>query len=426
MSVEEITPETITAVSHEEIDEGRTVALEVGDEVVVTRIRQIQTGDLECPVDGCVRRFETRKGRSTHLGKLHPEYDRRRECPECAERYEPSHADQIYCSRDCYHASGQTTMDCEQCGEAFVVKQSHAESKRFCSQGCYDEYTAERGSSKEERSCETCGDTFEVYPSQEQRFCSRECAGIARRGAAVEKECPTCGDMFETYPSNDCTYCSRDCFYEGRREREHRRCVFCGREMECRPDDEQEYCSQACFFEDHEDRPQSLYLRFQEITQADYTRSSTIDRLRSHLGADATRFEGVVAWALFETDSFEAAAEQVDDVVDEVVESSETWATAVHVARQVCGLDTRAQLGEILSAADEARTWYELTQDLRLSRQRAQKLLRILGIADEVERGVTDQEIFEQARAVLSADDDADDGGTVDDPLEMYRTEVST
>jgi len=72
--------------------------------------------------------------------------------------------------------------------------------------------TGGRPSERIEKTCEHCGDVFEVPPSQsDRRFCSRDCSSDAA-SERIEKTCEHCGDVFEVPPSqSDRRFCSRDC-----------------------------------------------------------------------------------------------------------------------------------------------------------------------------------------------------------------------
>lgn len=195
-----------------DVEEGRTVELDLADDrVVVAGVRQIQTGPIECPIAECFRRFDSERGRETHIGKMHPEV-RLRECTGCEEVFQPSPLDQQYCSAACYHNRGRETLICEACGNEFSVKASHAAERSHCSRGCRSD------AARETRSCSTCGDEFEVYSRSEQTYCSRTCATQDRENSRQDRTCPECGDTFEVYPSTDQQYCSRACYGSARRE----------------------------------------------------------------------------------------------------------------------------------------------------------------------------------------------------------------
>lgn len=73
-----------------------------------------------------------------------------------------------------------------------------------------------------EKDCETCGVTFETYPSVDKRFCSVDCFAERDEGPWNKngdyQDCEQCGETFYASPSEDRRFCSRDCFYAWRRE----------------------------------------------------------------------------------------------------------------------------------------------------------------------------------------------------------------
>lgn len=104
---------------------------------------------------------------------------------------------------------------CAVCGEDLEPQQS-----TYCSRKCMAE-----GFSKEkvEKTCPNCGDTFEMYPSDDdrgRRYCSYECSMKHYEYESGEDhhlyerettECGYCGDEFEHLPSKDRVFCSHDC-----------------------------------------------------------------------------------------------------------------------------------------------------------------------------------------------------------------------
>ena len=76
----------------------------------------------------------------------------------------------------------------------------------FCSKGC----SAAGQRQGAEAACETCGRGFTRPPSQQGRFCSRRCRGVAH---SVEKVCATCGRSFQAHRcrADGRKFCSRAC-----------------------------------------------------------------------------------------------------------------------------------------------------------------------------------------------------------------------
>jgi hypothetical protein len=105
-------------------------------------------------------------------------------------------------------------------------------------------------------SCAVCGD--ELGP-QQNTYCSRECMSEGYTKEKVEKECPNCGDTFEMYPSDDergRRYCSYDCsmeHYEYDSGEDHHlynrntsECDYCGSKFEHKPSKDRRFCSHSC------------------------------------------------------------------------------------------------------------------------------------------------------------------------------------
>jgi len=125
----------ITAVQGR-LDDRGTVDIEIdGDVVVTARVESIHAGEHECPVEGCVRRFEEEQGLNIHLGHAH-DLGTERVCPECGETFRrPPSQDHQYCSWGCYKSSRTAETDCNTCGVTFEYKTSR-DNVRYCSNPC--------------------------------------------------------------------------------------------------------------------------------------------------------------------------------------------------------------------------------------------------------------------------------------------------
>lgn len=101
---------------------------------------------------------------------------------------------------------------------------------------------------KETRTCKTCGQEFEAYPSAKKQTCSVACrntlAGKKKRAAARENRiCAVCGKIFEIIQSRHDKCCSRECGDIKRRqtcaarppkppkEPKIKHCITCGAEI---------------------------------------------------------------------------------------------------------------------------------------------------------------------------------------------------
>lgn len=120
----------------EDDDEGTgTLQAELADgRVIVGEIRCIDEGDVECPIEWCLRRFESKGSLNFHISWRHPEENER---------------------------------TCEHCGDVFASPPSS--NNRFCSWQC------KTNENQLDRSCRVCGDPFTTYRSNDNEYCSREC-----------------------------------------------------------------------------------------------------------------------------------------------------------------------------------------------------------------------------------------------------------
>jgi DNA polymerase I-like protein with 3'-5' exonuclease and polymerase domains len=63
--------------------------------------------------------------------------------------------------------------------------------------------------------CDTCDRPFEKWPSQDTKYCSKECRSAGRSAShqkrRVEVTCETCSRTFETLPGRPRVFCSRAC-----------------------------------------------------------------------------------------------------------------------------------------------------------------------------------------------------------------------
>ena len=94
-------------------------------------------------------------------------------------------------------------------------------------------------------SCEECGESFEVYPSNsDKKFCSRDCWSANSR---LEKKCEFCLESFWTYKSEDKIYCSDGCHRQDKKERiKIVECQFCGADFEKSVKQIEEYPNHFC------------------------------------------------------------------------------------------------------------------------------------------------------------------------------------
>ena len=107
-------------------------------------------------------------------------------------------------------------IPCASCGKEIKrsYSQGHTPKMAFCGVQCRR--------TRDLRHCLFCGSQFEITPSQINRgrgaFCSRDCAGNARKRPVVNQICKGCGVTFttsqKTLTGNPFrTHCSRQCYF---------------------------------------------------------------------------------------------------------------------------------------------------------------------------------------------------------------------
>lgn len=128
--------EDFEAVALDGTVEDGTLQAELADgRVIVAEVRTVDPPEgHQCPVDWCLRQFDTESDRNRHVGFRHRE---------------------------------QTKADCEECGESFTAPPS--KQQRFCSWSCKtDAHTIAK-------QCPVCLDEFRTYQSEDQDYCCSEC-----------------------------------------------------------------------------------------------------------------------------------------------------------------------------------------------------------------------------------------------------------
>ena len=100
--------------------------------------------------------------------------------------------------------------------------------------------------------CDTCGNSFERYPSQikEKNFCCRECYLKDHSKEVKYYTCEVCGKTFKGNKYNANKYCSRECYNKIHNiDNKIRVCPICGQEFVA---DRQTriYCSMDCYNKD--------------------------------------------------------------------------------------------------------------------------------------------------------------------------------
>lgn len=370
-----------------EVFEGRTVEILLQDgRVLVSRVRQIQTGPIPCPGPDCFRRFDSTRGVKTHVGKFHPELVTK-ECPECGRPFHPSPRSQTYCSAECHDEalSDQVTLICEECGSSFDVKASHADSRKHCSRECANDST------RELRACPTCGDDFEVRQSDPDVYCSRACyRNRPTENTREERSCPECGDTFEVYPSRDQIYCSQVCYSASRWET--RTCPMCGDEFQSHRENkhlEREHCSAECMYERRrsDPRPDDPDALLDELVDEDHDVDAVVGRAHAHLGPGWSSTDVRLWYVLRGAEDYQEAAVEVAEQLDGDRDVDGLRDLLLEIAAAHHGAPGRFGGAALHQLLDDADTLLEVADGLRVSRSEARKLVRRLGLLGDFQAG---------------------------------------
>lgn len=106
-----------------------------------------------------------------------------------------------------------TEKICVVCNKVYYRKRKEALTSKYCSRAC--QAIGKRGRTFTERTCESCGKTFSVLPSQlnhrHVRYCSTQCSADAKKNRPTET-CLHCGEQFLGFKSRKRNYCSRVCY----------------------------------------------------------------------------------------------------------------------------------------------------------------------------------------------------------------------
>ncbi len=138
-------------------------------------------------------------------------------------------------------------MLCKYCGIEFEPKKLGRKNGGFCGKKCADNYRYYNSAPKYKSICEWCGRVFTTN-NKHQKFCSRECTGLSKRGRTeYEKACEYCGTTFRTIDPK-VKYCSSTC--GSRKHADDIRgeyfCEFCGKPRYSDHPNRNRFCSKEC------------------------------------------------------------------------------------------------------------------------------------------------------------------------------------
>jgi 5-methylcytosine-specific restriction endonuclease McrA len=159
-------------------------------------------------------------------------------CPKCGREFKDRHGMNMHHVQVHGGSITREELTCDQCGDVFEVKPSHKDKRRFCSKDCQAEHlsgvTGEDHPlwDREELECPTCGDSFQVKTSHAPRrkYCSNECYAEGKAEITgpdhplwerVEMECGVCGSAFYSKPAHTerREYCSKECLATAQEDR---------------------------------------------------------------------------------------------------------------------------------------------------------------------------------------------------------------
>jgi len=149
-------------------------------------------------------------------------------------------------------------IKCIQCERDFRVPPTRSQSAKYCNPKCKYEYWVGKhlkgGSLK--KNCEFCEKEFDTFKSQDNSYCSYECAGKAK-SKHEERICAYCGESFEIKRTATNICCSWKCRIARQRTpdwptrtKELKECQQCGKEFWVRQNrlkiGEGKFCSKKC------------------------------------------------------------------------------------------------------------------------------------------------------------------------------------
>lgn len=134
---------------------------------------------------------------------------------------------------------------CLHCGTPFTSK---SRKRKYCCHQC----ATDASRTRQERTCEQCGKTYEASEGHNVRFCSRECWRAARSPKPHTTICAHCGKPFEYYGWYKRITCGKECAFAylsaTTRTIGPHICIVCGKTIE--DSHRRKYCSRDCMFVD--------------------------------------------------------------------------------------------------------------------------------------------------------------------------------
>lgn len=187
-------------------------------------------------------------------------------CSQCGKEYESHKSNSKHCSRACRNAANSIEYNCDYCGAKIKVKkgiyQDLLDGKRkniYCSKDCHNKGQV----NSVEVSCKNCGHTFMTFLSTKDtnKFCSRGCYLDYSHNSRVIKICPSCGKTFFARHHNQ-KYCSTECRGNSMQIRVVCKCEQCGKEFRRKMSEitrsKKHFCTRDCKFEYIKNRDEKI------------------------------------------------------------------------------------------------------------------------------------------------------------------------
>lgn len=157
------------------------------------------------------------------------------QCPTCGRTDFASKRGLKIHHKTAHDVSLKPRVECEQCGNDFLIKPRRKDTARFCSKTCQRAFLDDNH--RKTVICDMCGKEYEVKSAvaDTTRFCSQECLGKSRKEAFTGKNnprwkggprtvsCEVCNSEYQVRAANQTQtrFCSYEC--KGARYREERR-----------------------------------------------------------------------------------------------------------------------------------------------------------------------------------------------------------
>ena len=193
---------------------------------------------------------------------------RNRKCNHCGEGYVPARSRSKFCSKRCSSEAQKAGREftCEECGIKFYRRPGLVKAgvTKYCSRQCAGKAKRGRGRQNVAITCQQCGGNFLVYPHEVnyRKFCSRKCDHAFKRHAETKQViCLVCSKPFSACQSRQASGAVECCSMKCRRalnitrdeSREHKtiKCKRCGKPYVFAPSKNRSgshrtYCSEAC------------------------------------------------------------------------------------------------------------------------------------------------------------------------------------